>query len=265
MRDVCERSSARASGAMYRLAAVALLVTAVACFTAENKNESAPTGVIGPTGGGGTNGGGGGALYAGSYALQDVDDSTLPFQLAYDSVSNTDSTRVFQAFIDSSKLFLNTDSSAEEMDYLTIRDVRTAADSNFNRVISFGDTLHGTFSSTASTITVNLTDTVSGIVNVTYTVSGSTFSGTVPYVLYNTINQLAASGQADYLFAHVGPPLHAVDGGNGASESVLLRRSADRVGASRLSGAAATSNVRQWRVPASALRAWPAARARTRP
>ncbi len=265
MRDVCKRISARASGAMYRLAAVALLVTAVACFTAENKNETAPTGVIGPTGGGGTNGGGGGALYAGSYALQDVNDSTVPYQLAYDSVTGPDTMRVFQAYIDSSKLYLNTDSSAEEMDYLTIRDVRTATDSSFNRDISFGDTLQGTFSATATTITVNLTDTVSGIVNVTYTVSGSTFSGTVPYVLYNTDNQLAASGQADYLYTHVGSPLHSVDGGGGASESVLLRRHEDRDRASRLSGAVATSNVRQWRVPASALHAWAAARARTRP
>ncbi len=264
MREVCERSFARASGARYRVAAVALLVTAVGCFTGQNKNETSPTGVIGPTGGGGSTGGGT-TLYAGSYALQNVDDSTLPFQLAYDSVSNVDSTRVFQAFIDSAKLYLNTDSSAQEMDYLSIHDVRTATDSSFVRDISFGDTLQGTFSTTASTITVNLTDTVSGIVNVTYTVSGSTFSGTVPYVLYNTDDQLAASGQATYLFAHVGPPLHAVDGEPSASRSLLLKRGAGPERASKLSGAAVTSSGRQWRVPLSTLRAWAAAHARTRP
>lgn len=259
MREVCERRSIRASGAIYRLAAVALLVTA-ACFTAENKNSQTPTGVIGPTGGG-TTGGGGGALYAGSYALQDVNDSTLPFQLAYDSVTGGDTTRAFQAWIDSSKLYLNTDSSAEEMDYLTIRDVRTATDSSFNRQISFGDTLQGSFTTTESTITVNLTDTISGIVNVTYTVSGSTFSGTVPYALYNTDDQLAASGQATYLFAHVGAPLHAVDGGRPTSESLMFQRA----NAAKINGAAATSNARRWRVPAWALRARSVARARTRP
>lgn len=260
MREVCERSSIRASGAMYRLAAVALLVTAAACFTGENKNAQTPTGVIGPTGGG-SQGGGGGALYAGSYALQDVNDSTLPFQLAYDSVSGGDTTRAFQAWIDSSKLYLNTDSTAEEMDYLTIRDVRTATDSSFNREISFGDTLQGSFSATQSTITVNLTDTVSGIVNVTYTVSGSTFSGTVPYALYNTDDQLAASGQATYLFVHVGAPLHAVDGGTTAGESLILQHPK----AARISGAGATSNVRRLRVPAWAILARSGGRVGTRP
>jgi hypothetical protein len=265
MRGVFHRRSARKSGA---IAAAILLCAGAACFNGQSTNEQAPTGVIGPTGGGGTSGGGG-TLYAGTYSLQDVDDSTLPFQLAYDSAVGGDTSRVFQAWIDSSTIYLNNDSSAEEMDYLTIRDVRTATDSSFNREISFGDTLAGTFSSTESAITVDLTDTVSGEVNVTYTVSGSTFSGSVPYDLYNTDNQLAASGTASYEFVFVGPPPDAAVVMSPATRSAVIRRGLGPSSAagrsSAITGAAAGSRVRRWRVPAWALRELRSAPVRTRP
>lgn len=207
MTVVSERDSARSPGAVYRLVAVALLLTASACLRGSNSNSNTPTGVIGPTGGG-SNNTGGGSPYAGTYMLTSVNDSTLPFQLAYDSVTSTDSMRVFQAWIDSSFISLNSDSSAEEMDYLEIRDVRTATDSSFNREISFGDTLTGSYAVSSTTITVQLTDTISGEVNVVYSIAGSgTFSGSVPYDLFNTDNQLAASGTATYTYAYHGPPL----------------------------------------------------------
>src|SRR5581483_4902969 len=132
------RNLARACAA----AAVALAVGA--CFTGESKSTTQPTGVVGPTGGTG-GGGGGGAAYSGSYRLQNVNDSTVPHVLASDSTEGVgsigDTIRVFQASIDSSFLYLNSDTTAEQIDYLTIRDARTATDSSFNHVISFGDTL----------------------------------------------------------------------------------------------------------------------------
>jgi hypothetical protein len=255
---------------MYRVAAVALLVTA-ACFTSQNKNATLPTGVIGPTGGGTTGGGGGnGAQWKGTYHLQDVNDSTLPVRLANDSVSGVgsigDTTRVFQASIDSAILVLNSDSSAEERDYLTIRDARSATDSSFNRQISFGDTLFGTFRPTATTVAVSLTDTVGGgqTATSTYQASGTTLTGTVAFALYNTDDQLAAAGNALYNFGLTGAPAHQVVGQDAARPPSMgsARRSS---GVPMIIDAAAASNVRRFRVPAWALRAWIAAHARTRP
>jgi hypothetical protein len=264
MTVVSERDSARASGAVHRLVAVALLLIVPACIKGSNTNAAPPTGVIGPTGGGGTNSGGG-APYAGTYMLQDVNDSTLPFQLAYDSVTGLDTMRVFQAWIDSSFISLNDDSTAQEMDYLEIRDVRTATDSSFNREIEFGDTLSGSYTATSTTITVQLTDTISGIVNVTYALGGSgTFSGSVPYELFNTDNQLAASGTATYTYAFHGAPINgtAVPGHTkvfgGRRLAVPFGRSVDR---SRV-----RSTVRALRVPAWAVaRLLSSAPAHTRP
>jgi hypothetical protein len=267
MTVVSERGSARASGAACRLVAVALLLTLSACLRGSNTNSGTPTGVIGPTGGGGNNGGGG-SPYAGTYQLTSVNDSGLPFQLAYDSVTGLDTMRVFQAWIDSSFISLNEDSTAVEMDYLEIRDVRTATDSSFNREISFGDTLSGSYSVASTTITVQLTDTVSGEVNVIYTIAGSgTFSGSVPYVLYNTDNQLAASGTATYTYAYHGPPLNdaAVPGHTsvlpGHRVGVSFERATVGSPMNRLK-----STARPLRVPAWALaRLLSSVPARTRP
>lgn len=259
MTAVSERDTTRSSRTISRCLAMALALAVAACFTGANNGATTPTGVIGPTGGGGSTGGGSGALYKGTYRLQNVDDSVLPFQLAYDSTAGGDSSRAFQAWIDSATLYLNSDSSAEETDYLTIRDVRNAPDSSFNREISFGDTLFGTFVPMESSVTVQLTDTISGIVNVSYTVSGSTLTGEVPYALYNTDDQLAATGQATYAFAYFGPPLSNVVG---------ERNAASPHPSAALSGAVAGSHLRRWRVPAwvlSRLRSSRTALARTRP
>jgi hypothetical protein len=263
MTAVSKRDSARARAAVCGFAAATLALTAAACFTGANTDSSPLTGVIGPTGTGSS--GSGGTLYAGTYALTDVNDSTLPFQLAYDSAAGGDTVRVFQAWMDSSYIYLNDDSTAAETDYLTIRDVRTATDSSFNREITFGDTLTGSFSATNSTITIDLTDTTSGIVDVTYTVSGSTFSGAVPYELYNTDNQLAASGTATYEFAYIGAASStmAVPGMRKArnqSRSMIALQDRAAIGPARVrtsavSGAGAQSRMRVWRVPAWALAA----------
>jgi hypothetical protein len=264
MTVVNERNSARAFSAVHRLAAITVLLVVAACFSGANTNAPTLTGVIGPGGNGGDSNSSGGAPYAGTYTLQDVNDSVLPVQLAYDSVTGADTMRVFQAWIDSSIMSLNDDSTADEMDYLEIRDVRSAADSSFNREVSFGDTLTGEYSATSTTITVNLTDTVSGIVNVTYNLGGDgTFSGVVPYELYNTDNQLAATGSATYNYVYSGPPTNtsAVPGRikviQGRRIGALLKPSAvgSRVESrtTAVSGVGARSSLRQLRVPAWAL------------
>jgi len=240
-----------------------LALTVAACFTASSRDVTQPTGVIGIKGGGG--GGGGGSTYNGSYRLQTVNDSAVPFKLADDSASGTggsgDTTRVFIASIDSSLLYLNTDTSAKEIDYLTIRDARTATDSSFDRIISFADTTFGYYSSSGTTVVVSLTDTVGGdhTVSTTYTVSGSTLSGTVSFVLYNTDGAVAAAGDAAYVYGYTGAPLQQLTrpGDRSASES--------RVGSIR--DAAALSNVRAWRPPvwAGASRSLRLGPARTRP
>jgi hypothetical protein len=244
MTPVSERDSARARGGMRRFATFALALAVAACFSGVDKNATQPTGVIGPTGTGG--GGSGGIEDQGSYSLSMVNDSAVPFTLANDSVSgvgtNGDTTRVFIAAIDSSFLYLNSDTTAEEIDYLTIRDARTAVDSSFNRTITFGDTTFGGYTVSGSTVTVTLSDTVSGTVTVTYTATGSTLTGTVAYVLYNTDDQIAAAGDATYEYAYSGPPLEqrVVSHTQGTSKYRL------RVGP--LMGAAA-SHVRVWRPP----------------
>jgi hypothetical protein len=241
---------------------LAFAVAFVACFRGDAKDVTQPTGVIGPTGGGG---GGGGTTDDGTYDLVTVNDTSVPYTLANDSVSGVgddgDTTRVFIASIDSAFLYLNSDLSAEETDYLTVRDARTASDSSFDRTISFGDTSYGAYSVTGSTVLVNLTDTISGEINVSYSASGSTLTGTVAYILYNTDNQIAAAGNATYEFGYLGAPLSSRVG---TRTRIPLQRG-PRVEA--LTRSAVAGHVRVWRPPVGAAARRPLTRApaRTRP
>jgi hypothetical protein len=212
MTATSERGHARLRTAGFRIAPFAL-VLAVACVGGVDRSTIAPTGVLGPTGGGGGGSSGGSATYAGLYKLQTVNDTVVPDTLAKDSASGTgsigDTTRVFVAVIDSSIISLNSDSSAQQFDYVSIRDTRTASDSSFNRSISFGDTLAGVYSVSGTTVTVSIIDTVGGTHSVvtTYAATGTTLTGTVSYEIFNTDGAIAAVGQSTYKYGFTGPPL----------------------------------------------------------
>jgi hypothetical protein len=211
-----------------------------------DRNVTAPTGVIGPRGGGGSNTSGG-SSYAGTYRLTAVNDSSLPHQLFYDSASGTgssgDTTRVFQAIMDSSVLSLNTDSTAVEYDYVTIRDDRTADTSFQTGPIEIGDTTAGTWSVSGSTVIVTRTDTVGGTHSVVtdFTSTSGALTGVELYVLYYTTGGIATSGQATFTYSYSGAPL-----------AVRVRESKSVIGASpraSVIGAAAASSPWRWRLP----------------
>ena len=202
MSEVCARNSARASGAMYRVAAVALLVTAVACLTGQNKARHrqpvslAPPAVAIPAAVAAR------CMLGTLRAAGPCDDSTLPFQF-YDSVSSRTRPAYFRPTIAADLYSIpirgRRDRLPDHPRHAAQRPTRASIDG-----LSFGDTtLQVSFSTTASTITVNLTDTVSGIVNVTYTVSGSTFSGTGALcALYNTEASCSVGHRQPTCYAH---------------------------------------------------------------
>ncbi|GEM_PF-3043851 len=276
--------AAGATAAAARLAALGALVLAVfACFSGSSRNVSQPTGPtgIGGGGGGGTGGGGGGgASYAGTYRLQTINDSTLPFVLAHDSASGIgpkgDTIRVFKASFDSSFISLNSDTTAREIDYLTISDDRTASDSSFQRDnIAFGDTTAGSYTVRDTTVQLTRTDTVGGAHSVvmTYSGSGGRLQGTVAYSLFNTDDQLVTSGSAVFVYQRTGPPLHGMGGGSGAAAERIThithvtRAQAAGAGSGQVTGAAGAWNPRAWRPPVSAALRAPmrAVPGRTRP
>src|SRR5580698_9526635 len=114
-----------------RAAACVIAVAVAACWTGDSNGVTPPSGVIGITPGGSSGSSGGNV--SGLYRLQTLRDSTLPLVIFYDSTTGVDDT-VFSATFDSSSLSLNSDTSAEEVDFLTVHDVRTDADSSVNRL-----------------------------------------------------------------------------------------------------------------------------------
>jgi hypothetical protein len=201
---------------LFRAAACLMALAAAACFTSSDRGTSPPTGVIGilPGGSKGSNGGN----FDGTYRLQTAHGIPVPALLFYDSTLGTNDT-VFSASFDSSFISLNTDNSAREVDFLTVRDIRTDGDSDVNRTVSFGDTTGGIWSVSGQTVTLTRTDTVGGAHQVVtqFTASSNLLTGVITFSLFNTAGNFVATDTATVVYAFTGPPLsNRVGGASGA-------------------------------------------------
>jgi hypothetical protein len=252
-----------------RAAACVLAVAVAACWTADNNGVTPPSGVIGITPGGSTGSSGGNV--AGFYELQTLRDTALPALIFYDSATSVDDT-VFAVTYDSSSISLNTDTTAVEIDFLTIRDIRESADSDVNRTETFGDTTFGSYGMSGSNVTLSLTDTVGGAHTVTtvFAAANNALTGLITYSLYNTAGQFVATDTSTAVYALFGPPTDATSRtmdprsrAAGVPGALRLRPPAN---ARRITvGAMTPLGQRTWRVPAplaARLAAPPIARTR---
>ncbi len=208
---------------MRRITAVAV-ASATVLFAACEGNGSALTDTTGPQcetyqqsdntnnwsnclafvgGGGGTSGNSAGLAPAALYRLITVFGKPLPYNFggAEDSVVTTDSTRVINFLLDSSYISLNTDSSAVEIDYLSIRDERIATThppANFNYVnYHVADTSTGTWSDSTGQPTIELlTGQVS---NIGYQYNGDTLTANYAYnIIDSTGTDVFGTGYFTY-------------------------------------------------------------------
>jgi hypothetical protein len=265
------RGISRIRHGLGRALACVLAVVVVACWTSDNRGVTPPSGVIGITPGGST--GTGSGNFAGFYTLQTLRDTIVPAVIFYDSTLGVDDT-VFAVSFDSSFISLNTDTSASEIDFLTIRDIRTDADSDVNRTESFVDTTLGNYSASGQNVTLTLIDTVGGAHTVTtnYAVSITTsqmLTGKITYSLYNTAGLFEATDTSTAVYALSGLPDHDVSSQSISSRSrsqagpLGPRRFRPPLGARSATGAAMPA--RTWRAPASLAARLAATRARIRP
>jgi hypothetical protein len=154
-------------------------------------------------GGGGSGGGTVGLAPAALYRLIRVNGRILPFNFGgtEDSVVTTDSTRVINFLLDSSIISLNTDSSAVEIDYMSLRDERIAIThppGNFNYVnYHVADTSTGTWSDSTGQPTILL---VTGKVsNLGYQYNGDTLTANYAYnVIDSTGTNVFGTGYFTY-------------------------------------------------------------------
>lgn len=252
-----------------RAAACILAVATAACWTAENNGVTPPSGVIGITPGG-SNGSSGGNV-SGLYRLETLRDTAVPALIFYDSASSVDDT-IFAVTYDSSTISLNTDTTAVEIDFLTIRDIRQSADSDVNRMESFGDTTFGSYSVSSATVTLALTDTVGGAHTVTtnYTFASNALTGLITYSLYNTAGQFVATDTSTAVYALIGPATdetsHTLAPRARAAGTPGALRLRPPAGARRITvGALTPLGARTWRVPAPVVARFAAPTAHTRP
>jgi hypothetical protein len=201
-----DRRAARIPPGMGRATIALLAIAAAACFSGTNTDATAPSGVFGDLGGG-TSGSNGGNI-TGTYRLQTAGGLTVPTRIFYDSTTGAVDT-VFAASFDSSFISLNTDSSAREIDYLTIRDIRPPGDSNVNRTERFGDTVGGTYHVSGTSITLTLNDTIGGPHQVVtqFTATPHTITALLTYSLYNTSGNLETTDTTTVVYDLTGPPL----------------------------------------------------------
>jgi hypothetical protein len=252
-----------------RAAACLLGVAAAACWTSDNNGVAPPSGVIGVTPGGSSGSSGGNV--SGLYRLQTLRDTAVPALIFYDSASSVDDT-VFAVTYDSSSISLNTDTTAVEIDFLTIRDIRQSADSDVNRMESFGDTTFGSYSVSTANVTLELTDTVGGAHAVTtdYAFKSNALTGIITYSLYNTAGQFVATDTSTAVYALIGPPAnttsHTLAPRSKAAGVPGVLRLRPPTDARRIAvGAMTPLGARTWRVPAPVVARFAAPTARTRP
>lgn len=160
-------------------------------------------------GGGGSGGTAPGLAPAALYRLVLVNGKALPFDFdaggTEDSVTTTDSTRIIDFLLDSSYISLNTDSTAIEIDYMRITDVRTATvhpPANFNIRNKFvADTSVGVWSDSSGQPTIELlTGKVS---NIGYLYSGDTLSGNYAYNIIDSVGT-NVPGTAVFKYQNIG-------------------------------------------------------------
>jgi hypothetical protein len=252
-----------------RATACVLAVAAAACWTADNNGVTPPSGVIGVTPGGSTGSTGGNA--SGLYRLETLRDTAVPALIFYDSASSVDDT-VFAVTYDSSSISLNADTTAVEIDFLTLRDIRESADSDVNRTESFGDTTFGSYSVSGANVTLSLTDTVGGAHTVTtnYAFASNALTGVITYSLYNTAGQFVATDTSTAVYDLIGPPAnatgHTLSPRSRAAAVPGVLRLRPPANARRMTAGAMTPlGARTWRVPAPAVARIAAPTARTRP
>lgn len=253
-----------------------LAVAAVACFGGSNNGETPPTGVFGVVGGG-TSGSSGGN-FQGTYRLLTAHGVITPAQIFYDSTTGAADT-VFAATFDSSFISLNSDSSAREIDYLTMRDIRTDGDSNVNRTVSFGDTTGGTYHVSGTAVTLTRNDTVGGVHQVVtqFTDANNRLTGLITFTLFNTAGAFVVTDTATVVYQFTGPPLsdrrpaHEISRQAGVSAGVSagapLQLRAPPLSTARTNGVAAGSMTpaRRPALSAGARRLPPPSLAHTRP
>jgi hypothetical protein len=252
-----------------RAAACVIAVAAAACWTGDNNGVTPPSGVIGITPGGSSGSSGGDVT--GFYELQTLRDTAVPAAIFYDSATSVDDT-VFAVTYDSSSISLNTDTTAVEIDFLTIRDIRQSADSDVNRMETFGDTTFGFYSTSGANVTLSMTDTVGGAHTVTtvYAAANNALTGLITYSLYNTAGQFVATDTSTAVYDLFGPPTNTTSrtmkprvGATGVPGALRLRPPAN---ARRITvGATTPMGSRTWRVPAPLVARFAAPTARTRP
>ncbi|MFI5249945.1 MAG: hypothetical protein ACHQTF_08240 [Gemmatimonadales bacterium] len=252
-----------------RAAACILAVASAACWTADNNGVTPPNGVIGITPGG--SGGSTGGDVSGLYRLETLRDTAVPALIFYDSASSVDDT-IFAVTYDSSSISLNTDTTAVEIDFLTIRDIRQSADSDVNRMESFGDTTFGTYNVSGANVTLSLTDTVGGAHTVItdYAFASNALTGLITYSLYNTAGQFVATDTSTAVYALIGPATnatsHALAPRSRAAGVPEALRPRPPAGARRITvGAMTPLGARTWRVPAPVVARFAAPTAHTRP
>ncbi len=252
-----------------RAAACILAVATAACWTADNNGVTPPSGVIGTTPGGSGNSSGGNV--SGLYRLETLRDTAVPALIFYDSASSVDDT-IFAVTYDSSSISLNTDTTAVEIDFLTIRDIRQSADSDVNRMESFGDTTFGSYSVSGANVTLSLTDTVGGAHTVItdYAFASNALTGLITYSLYNTAGQFVATDTSTAVYALIGPATnatsHALAPRSTAAGAHGVLRLRPPTSTRRITARAMTPlGARTWRVPAPTVARFAAPTARTRP
>lgn len=205
------------------LVAVCVLASRLAgCYSAQDLGITQPSGVIGIVSGGGS---GSGGTLAGTYRLHTFRGSAPPLIIFYDSTVGVHDS-LFSASFDSSFISLNSDSSVRQLDYLTVRDIRT--DSSVNRTVRFGDTTAGTWSASGTTITVTRVDTVGGFHHVItqYAAANSAVTGLITYSLFNTGGGFVKTDTATVVYDLTGAPVRQLVGpefGRGSGSSAPSR------------------------------------------
>jgi hypothetical protein len=252
-----------------RAAACVLAVVVAACWTGDNNGVTPPSGIIGISPGGSTGSSGGDV--SGLYKLQTLRDTAVPALIFYDSATSVDDT-VFAVTYDSSSISLNTDTTVVEIDFLTIRDIRESADSDVNRMESFGDTTFGSYGVSGANVTLSMTDTVGGAHTVTtvYASASNALTGLITYSLYNTAGQFVATDTSTAVYTLFGPATNATNRTMQPRSSAAgvpgVLRFRPPANARRITvGAMTPLGVRTWRVPAPMVARFAAPSARTRP